>query len=86
MLTAEERPSSGSIKINGMDINEIHDNTELMRNVIGYCPQTNPIWDFLTVYETLYMLAEIRGYPRDGIESFVKIIMTKFRIEIYGNT
>jgi ABC-type multidrug transport system ATPase subunit len=38
MLTAEERPTSGSIKINGMDINEIHDHPELMKNIIGYCP------------------------------------------------
>jgi ABC-type multidrug transport system ATPase subunit len=57
MLTAEERPSSGSIKINGIDIDEIHTNPELMKNMIGYCPQTNPIWDFLTVFETLYLYA-----------------------------
>jgi len=38
MLTAEEVPTSGTIKVNGIDIREIHDNTELMKNLIGYCP------------------------------------------------
>jgi len=31
-------PTSGTIKVNGIDIREIHDNTELMKNLIGYCP------------------------------------------------
>ena len=38
MLTAEEKPTSGMIKINGRDILEIHNNPELMKNTIGYCP------------------------------------------------
>lgn len=86
MLTAEEKPTSGIIKLNGIDINEIHDNPELLKNIIGYCPQTDPIWGFLTVQETLNLYAKLRSFQRDQIPAIVKDTMNKFRISEYENT
>jgi ABC-type transport system involved in cytochrome bd biosynthesis fused ATPase/permease subunit len=45
-LVAEEKPTEGEIKIRGMNIVK---NFETVRNMIGYCPQFNPIFESLTV-------------------------------------
>jgi ABC-type multidrug transport system ATPase subunit len=42
MLTSEEEPTSGSIKIQGMDMQK---DFQKVRKLIGYCPQYNPIFD-----------------------------------------
>ena len=46
MLTAEEAPTSGSIKIQGMDMNK---EFQKCRKLIGYCPQYNAIFETLSV-------------------------------------
>lgn len=64
MLTAEEEASSGNLKVNGLNMQEILESPEKMSGVIGYCPQTNPIWDNFTVYETLSSYAKLRGIKK----------------------
>jgi len=54
ILTAEEQPTSGSIKIQGMDMNK---HFQKVRKLIGYCPQYNPIFDTLTVEQNLHYFA-----------------------------
>jgi ATP-binding cassette subfamily A (ABC1) protein 3 len=45
-LIAEEQPSEGKITIRGKNIAK---NFETVRNMIGYCPQFNPVFENLTV-------------------------------------
>jgi ABC-type multidrug transport system ATPase subunit len=60
-LTAEERISDGKIIVDGRDINELFGNPERMGRVIGYCPQTNPLIELMTVKENLELYAVLKG-------------------------
>ena len=63
-LTCEIFPTSGEIKINGLDLTE---NFTKVRNLIGYCPQFDAIFDYMTVYENLYFYSCIKGIPYDKV-------------------
>lgn len=52
------RRSSGSIKYNGTEINELGDN---YRNVIGYVPQQQGLYDTFTAEEFLNYIANLKG-------------------------
>jgi len=54
ILTGEEEPTSGSIKIQGMDMNK---NFQKCRKLIGYCPQYNAIFETLSVKENIEYFA-----------------------------
>lgn len=49
--------SSGKITVMGLD--SVRD-TEEIKEIMGVCPQTNPIYPTLTVEEHLYLYAKIK--------------------------
>lgn len=60
MLSGDVRPTSGQAVINGYDIpSEIRQ----AQHDIGYCPQNDPLLEYLTAREHLYLFAAIRGIP-----------------------
>jgi ATP-binding cassette subfamily A (ABC1) protein 3 len=59
-LTKEVLPTSGSIQIAGINVSE---NFEKAKRMIGYCPQPNLIFDYMSVEEHLYYYAKIKGIP-----------------------
>jgi len=54
-------PSSGSVKVNGMDL---YSNLDTMKNIIGYVPQQDIVFENLTVYSMLSYTASLR-LPQD---------------------
>ncbi|MBL6447249.1 ATP-binding cassette domain-containing protein [Fulvivirga sp. 29W222] len=56
VLAGIEKPSKGSIKINGFDI---HEEEESIHGVIGYVSQDDLLIEELTVYENLYYNAKL---------------------------
>ena len=56
VLAGIERPSKGSIKINGFDI---HEDADRIHGVIGYVSQDDLLIEELTVYENLYYNAKL---------------------------
>ena len=56
VLAGLEKPSKGSIKINGFDI---HSNKEDVEGVIGYVSQDDLLIEELTVYQNLYYNARL---------------------------
>ena len=48
---------------------------------IGYCPQENCSMDFLTVEDSLYLLARIRGVRFSRIQSLISTISSLFFLE-----
>ena len=60
-LTKQVEPSSGSILIGGIDIARHFDEA---KRIIGYCPQPNLIFDFMSVEEHLWYYARIKGIPQ----------------------
>jgi len=39
--------------------------------MIGYCPQTNPIFDYMTVSENIDYFARIKGIPIEDRNNLV---------------
>jgi len=51
VLSGNNKPNTGSIKINGFDL---HKDKQKLKGVIGYIPQDDLLIENLTVYENLY--------------------------------
>jgi ABC-type multidrug transport system ATPase subunit len=56
VLNGSEKPSSGRVLINGIDI---HQDPEKVHGIIGYIPQDDLLIDDLTVFENLYYAARL---------------------------
>jgi ABC-type multidrug transport system ATPase subunit len=56
VLNGNEKPSSGRVLINGIDI---HEQPEKVHGIIGYIPQDDLLIEDLTVFENLYYAARL---------------------------
>ena len=56
VLNGSEKPSSGRVLINGIDI---HENPQAVQGIIGYIPQDDLLIEDLTVFENLYYAARL---------------------------
>lgn len=56
VLNGSEKPSSGQVLINGIDI---HQQPERIEGVIGFVPQDDLLVEDLTVYQNLYFAAKL---------------------------
>jgi ABC transport system ATP-binding/permease protein len=56
VLNGTEKPSSGRVLINGIDI---HDLPHKMHGIVGYIPQDDLLIEDLTVFENLYFAARL---------------------------
>ncbi len=56
VLNGSEKPSSGRVLINGINI---HENPHAVEGVIGFIPQDDLLMEDLTVYENLYYSARL---------------------------
>jgi len=69
VLTCYHLPSSGTVRINSLDVRE---ESLAVRRLIGYLPESAPLYDDLTVVEYLEFIASSRGVSRakrrDSIE------------------
>lgn len=69
MITGFVRPSSGTILVEGQDVQE---HPVGIKEKIGYLPENGPVYGEMTVQEFLRFIAEIRGF-RDPMEKEEKI-------------
>ena len=86
-LSNEIFPTSGNIFIDNKNINK---NFDEIRSLIGYCPQFDAIFDFLTVYENLEFYGLIKGAKKEKIEDIVNALieemnLLKFKDKIAGS-
>jgi len=56
VLNGSEKPSSGNVTINGIDI---YEHPEKVRGVLGYIPQDDLLVEDLTVFDNLYFAAQL---------------------------
>jgi len=56
VLNGSEKPSSGRVLINGIDI---HEHGRAVQGLIGYIPQDDLLMDDLTVFQNLYFAARL---------------------------
>ncbi|KAK5576912.1 hypothetical protein RB653_001849 [Dictyostelium firmibasis] len=76
MLTGLIKPTSGDALINGFDIKN---NIDEIRKYLGVCPQTDIIWEQLTVFEHLEFYAALKGYKNSNQR---KVEATKIAMEV----
>ncbi|MFN7236050.1 MAG: ATP-binding cassette domain-containing protein [Cyclobacteriaceae bacterium] len=74
VLNGTEKPSSGSVVINGIDL---HRNPEKLEGVIGFIPQDDLLIEDLTVFENLYYAARLcfGHYTRAQIGELVERVL-----------
>jgi len=71
MLTGNLAPTSGSIKICGIDI---IDQPKDAKALIGYLPETPPLYKELTVDEMLSLAARLHGVSRGSVKKAVPTV------------
>ena len=64
MISGFLNKTKGSIKIYGLDSTEERNE---IKKLIGVCPQKNPIFSYLTVYEHVVLYAQIKGVKKAEI-------------------
>ena len=69
MLTGYLKPSSGNIRIKDYNIN---DNTLEIKKLMGYLPESAPLYNEMLAYDYLNYVAEIRNIEKDKIGSRLK--------------
>jgi ABC-type multidrug transport system ATPase subunit/uncharacterized tellurite resistance protein B-like protein len=74
VLNGSERPSSGRVLINGVDI---HQNPTKAEGVMGFIPQDDLLMEDLTVFENLYFAAELcfGHYTRQQLTTLVEKVL-----------
>jgi len=68
MLTGNLAPTSGTVKVCGIDMIE---HPKEAKALIGYLPETPPLYKELTVDEMLALAARMHGVPRDKVRRAV---------------
>jgi ATP-binding cassette subfamily A (ABC1) protein 3 len=73
MMTGITAASSGDVYLMS---NSITWQVKAAQKHFGYCPQFDALIDQLTVYETLYMYARLRGIAESSIDKNIDAIIT----------
>ena len=81
-LSNEIYPNSGSIYIDKLDVTK-HFNK--IRNLIGYCPQYDAIFDYLTVYENLKFYGLIKGAKKEKLSLIIKSLIDLMNLKEFTN-
>ena len=79
-LTNEIVASKGNISINGKNI-KTHFNE--VRSLIGYCPQFDAIFEYMTVYENLEFYAKIKGIVESQMKNIITALMEEMNLIEY---
>ncbi len=75
VLNGTEKPSSGRVLINGIDI---HEHPEKVEGIVGFIPQDDLLMEDLTVFENLYFAARLcfGHYSKEQITECVERVLT----------
>ena len=77
-ITQEFSYDNGNIFINGENIYNVFNKAN---ELFGYCPQTCPIFEYLTVYENLEFYARIKGIKKSKVDSLVNAMIKEMNLE-----
>ena len=81
-ITQKLSPSNGSIYLNGKDTSN---NFDEFKSLIGYCPQYEAIFEYMTVYENLEFYARIKGVKIELLDQLVNAMITEMSLDEYTN-
>jgi ATP-binding cassette subfamily A (ABC1) protein 3 len=78
MLTGDETLSAGDALLDGVSVRR---NVQGARERVGYCPQFDALIDQMTVTETLWMYARLRGVAEANIKDLVEKIIDQLTLK-----
>ena len=81
-ITHEINKTNGNIYINGEESSK---NFNKIKNIFGYCPQYDAIFEYLTVYENLEFYAKLKGVKKEYINQIVNNIIYEMCLEEFIN-
>ena len=71
-LLGLQKPESGEMKLT------IDGKSESLSNVVGYSPQRNALYPFLTLEENLFTFGKLYGLKKSEIESRITLFSREF--------
>ena len=77
-LTCEVKPTAGKITIAGFDIQR---DWARVRQLIGYCPQTNPIFETMSVEEHIDYYARVKGISAKEKKALIEDVIKELGLE-----
>jgi len=77
-ITCFLAPNEGNIKVGGYSI---HENPEEIKKLIGYLPESNPLYQEMPVLDYLKFIAELHGIPKEKIRSRIVEMVIKCGLE-----
>ena len=77
-MIGEVPQTDGTIALNGQPIEIYRRNIDNLKDIIGYCPQYDPLTDILTVKEHLNMTARLKGVRTGYIDGVINELMRDF--------
>ena len=83
MLTGDVTISSGDAFLVGMSV--VRGIAGARRRLVGFCPQFDALIDQMTVRETLWMYARLRGIHADDIDKVVEKLIDQLTLKPYTN-
>ena len=72
VITGYYPPNEGKVTVDGHDTVE---ESLITREMIGYLPETNPLYLDLTVYEYLKHIADVRRIPKDKVKERIRAMV-----------
>lgn len=82
MMTGDVIPSDGDIVINGYAVpNELH----IARKYIGYCPQVDALFDYMTAREHLEFYAKLKGIPTEFKDNLINHQLRELNLLQFAN-
>ena len=81
-LCTEIKPDSGIIKINDLNIVDYYSN---QKPSIGYCPQFDSIFEYLTVKENIYYFGKLKGFEDHNLKTIGDSIIKCLDLEAFRN-
>ncbi|GAB9468059.1 Abc transporter a family member 2 [Globisporangium polare] len=80
ILTGDIQPSSGSAKLNGLDILT---QRAKVRRCVGYCPQFDALLELLTVREHLEFYGRLKGFDATLLRNEVDRLLQKLQLKVF---
>ncbi len=81
-ITTELMPTSGSIRVFGVDVVA---NPIAAKNLMGIVPQEAQLFEMLTPYETLRIFGKLRGLPSTDAKRRANELISDLRLEEHRN-
>ena len=76
-ITQEHSATNGKIFINGVDMSKRFNE---IKDMFGYCPQFDAIFEFITVKENLEFYALVKGVKRELLDKLITAMIEEMSL------